>query len=334
MAEPMIGHRSEAFSELYASLQPGLQDIFRTGNPVFLAASSATGIMELAIRNLVRRRCLCLVCGAFGERWHRIALANGKEAEALRVDWGKAIRAESVEERLRGGGFDAVTLVHNETSTGVLNPLEEIARAVGRFPETTFLVDTVSSLATVPIEVDRRGIDLCLAGVQKGLALPPGLTLFSVSPRALEKARTVKERGYYFDLLLFQEKHRVHQTPTTPPISLFYALREQLGRIAEEGLEKRYERHRHMAELCRDWARRRFKLFGEEGYLSPSLTCVENAMGLDLARFLRRLAERGVVLAPGYGKLRARTFRIGHMGDCTPEAISGLLDLMDEVIGS
>nr|NIT80234.1 alanine--glyoxylate aminotransferase family protein [Thermoplasmata archaeon]NIY06602.1 aminotransferase class V-fold PLP-dependent enzyme [Thermoplasmata archaeon] len=220
MARPMIGHRSKEFSQLLGEVTPKVQKLLYTQNHVFMSTSSSTGMMEGAVRNCVAQRCLNCVLGAFSKRWHEIALANGKEADALEVEWGQAILPEMIDERLATGKYDAIALVHNETSTGVMNPLEEIAAVLRKYPEVTFMVDAVSSMAGAKIEVDRLGIDVILAGVQKAFALPPGLTVVAVSEKALKKAEQVPDRGYYFDFLVFKRYlDDRQQTPTTATIS-------------------------------------------------------------------------------------------------------------------
>ncbi|MBI3268417.1 MAG: alanine--glyoxylate aminotransferase family protein [Planctomycetes bacterium] len=333
MATPMIGHRGLEYSALHGAVKPKLKKLLYTENPVFLSTSSATGVMEGAVRNLCAKRVLSCTCGAFSERWHEIALANGKEADPLSVEWGRAIKPEMVEERLATGRYDCLTLVHNETSTGVMSPLAAIAEVVRRYPEVMFVVDTVSSLAAVKIEVDRLGIDVCLAGVQKAFGLPPGLAVCSVSKRALERAATVKNRGYYFDFIEFKEYDDKNQTPCTPAISQIFALNTQLERMFKEGLEARFERHLAMAKRCRAWASAHFGLFPESGYESVTLTAVSNTRNVDMKHVEAELAKRGKEISNGYGKLKNKTFRIAHMADCAPAELEGLLRELDEIVG-
>ncbi|KPJ51298.1 aminotransferase [candidate division TA06 bacterium DG_26] len=335
LATPMIGHRSKDFSQLLGEVTPKLQKLFYTNGRVFLSTSSSTGVMEGAVRNCVKNRCLSCVCGAFSDRWEKIARANGKETERLEVEWGKGITADMVRDRLKNGKFDAITLVHNETSTGVMNPLYEIAEVMKEYPDVVFLVDAVSSLAGVKIEVDALGIDVCLAGVQKCFALPPGLAVFSVSDKALRKAREVDCRGYYFDFLEFERYFAERmQTPTTPVISLIYGLNRQLDDMFGEGLEKRFARHKELADYTRKWAKERFDLFADEGFRSNTLTTVTNTRGISVAALNQELAKREVTIANGYGKLKEKTFRIAHMGDLTSEEVKQLLLWIDEIMKS
>src|SRR6476469_1648486 len=196
-SRPMIGHRGDAFRALYQSIHPRLQTLFGTKQPVFLSTSSAWGVMEASIRNLVSKRVLNCMCGAFSDKWLDVSRRCGKEAEPLQVDWGKHINPRALDEKLATGNYDAVTLIHNETSTGVMNPLEEICAVVRKYPEVVLIVDTVSSFSAVPIVMDDLGIDVLLTGSQKALPLPPGFSLFAVSEKASSRAEHQKDRGYY-----------------------------------------------------------------------------------------------------------------------------------------
>jgi len=334
MARPVISHRGKDFQALYRALVPGIQWIFQTKGLVLVSTSSATGLWEAASRCAVRRRCLHLVNGAFSERWEDVTRRCGRETGVLAAEWGRAHRPDDVERELRTGRYDAVALCHSETSTGVLDPLAEIAGVVRRFDDVLLLVDAVSSLSTVPIDVDRLGIDLCLAGVQKGLALPPGISICSVGERARARCRSipVAERGYYFDLETLEEFGAKGETPSTPSISHLYALLRQVERMRTEGLEARYARHRRLADRCRLWAAERgFRLFPEPGFEAIGLTCLENARRIDLGALEAGLAARGAQISDGYGQLKGRTFRIAHMGDTQPAELERLLGWIDEL---
>src|SRR6266699_226074 len=253
---PMIGHRGQGFKDLYSKLQPQLQQLLSTKQLVFLSTSSAWGVMEGAIRNLVAKKVLTCMCGAFSDKWFDVSKRCGKQAEATQVPWGSPIRAEEVDRKLATGQFDALTLIHNETSTGVMSPLAEIAALKKKYPEVMFIVDSVSSLSATKIECDALGIDVLLAGTQKALALPPGMAVFTCSSSALAKAATMKDRGYYFDFVEFQKNAEQHMTPSTPSIGHVYALASKLEDIFSEGLEARYARHARLAQMTRDWAAR------------------------------------------------------------------------------
>jgi aspartate aminotransferase-like enzyme len=333
-SKPMIGHRSEAFRALYRAIHPRLQTLFGTKQPVFLSTSSAWGVMEASIRNLVSRRVLNCMCGAFSDKWLDVSRRCGKEAEALQVDWGKHIDPGALDEKLATGDFDAVTLIHSETSTGVMNPLEQICGVVRKYPDVALIVDTVSSLSAVPTPMDELGIDVLLTGSQKALALPPGFSLFSVSEKAFVRAAQQHDRGYYFDFLEFKKNQETDMTPTTPSIAHIHALESKLDDIFSEGLTNRYARHSRTNALVHDWVRNRgFDFFAEDGYRSKTLTCVKNSRGIDVPKLARDLREKHhLVIDPGYGKIKGQTFRLSNMGDETDETVSQLLASLDDVL--
>jgi aspartate aminotransferase-like enzyme len=336
-SKPMIGHRSGDFKKLYASIHPRLQELFGTKQPVFLSTSSAWGVMEGSIRNLVGEgKVLNCMCGAFSDKWLDVSKRCGKQAEPLQVPWGQPIRGEQIREKLQAGGFDAVTVIHNETSTGVMSPIDEIAAAVREFPDVMLIVDSVSSFSTVPIPMDQLGIDVLLTGSQKALALPPGLALFSASERAFARASKTPARGYYFDFIEFQKNQADDMTPSTPSISHIYALQSKLDDIFTEGVENRFQRHAETNAMVHDWVRRRgFDFFAPEGYRSKGLTCVANNKGIDVAALLKTLKEKhGFIIDGGYGKLKGQTFRLSNMGDETPATIQELLNALDEALPS
>jgi len=333
MARPQIGHRGDEFKELYGRVIPKLQRLLESEAPVFLFTCSSTGVWEAAIRNCVRERVLCCMQGAFSDRWLKVATSNGKAAVPLQVAWGKAITAEMVDRELQKGGFDAITIVHNETSTGVLNRLDEIAAVLRRYPDVSFLVDAVSSMAGTRIPVDEWGIDVCLAGLQKAFSLPAGLTVAAVSHRALAKAKTVENRGYYFDFLDMLKYHERQQTPATPAIPQIQALDAQLDDILAETPGARFDRHDTLARIVRDWARRHFAVFAEEGFESPTLTCVANTRGISVAALNKELGKQWAAISNGYGDLKEKTFRIAHMGDTQEWEIRGLLAVIDRILG-
>jgi len=335
MCQPMIGHRGGDFEALYSSIQPNLKPIFGTERPVYLSTSSAWGVMEGCIRNLVQTKVLNLCCGAFSDKWFSVAQSCGKNAEKIQVEWGQPISPDDVRDKLSEGGFDTVTLVHNETSTGVMNDLAGIAAVVKEFPDVLLVVDTVSSLSAVPIEMDKLGIDVVLAGVQKALALPPGLAVFAISEAALERASTTEGRGYYFDFAEFEKNALKNNTPSTPAVALLYALKQKVDSIAEEGLEARFARHAKLNGMIQDWmAKHGFKNFAPEGYRSLSLTAIDNSEGrLDVPAFIKALrAKHNILINGGYGKIKGTTFRISNMGNETEETIQELIDALDDVI--
>ena len=332
-ARPMIGHRGEDFKNLYRAIHPKLQEVFGTRQPVFLSTSSAWGVMEAAIRNLVRQRALCCMCGAFSDKWLDVARRCGKEAEPLQVDWGKHIDHKAIDRQLATGKFDTVTLIHNETSTGVMNPLGEICCVLAKYPGLALIVDTVSSFSAVKIDMDALGIDVMLTGAQKALALPPGFSLFAVSEKAFARAEKIPNRGFYFDFLEFKKQQAEWMTPSTPSIGHIHALQSKLKEIFDEGLTNRYERHASTNGLVHDWVRRAgFDFFAEEGFRSKTLTCVKNTR-IDVAKLARDLREKHhLVIDPGYGKIQGQTFRLSNMGDETEATVSHLLTCIDDVL--
>lgn len=336
MCQPMIGHRGAEFEALYASLQPGLREIAGTTRPVFLSTSSAWGVMEASLRNLCTGKVLNLCCGAFSDKWFDVARKLGLQADKIQVEWGEAIDPESVRAKLAEGGFDLVTLIHNETSTGVMNDLAAIAKVVKSFPGVLLVVDSVSSLSAVPIGMDALQIDVLLAGVQKALALPPGLTVFACSEAAMERAKEVPNRGYYFDFIEFAKNAEKNNTPSTPAISLLFGLQQILATVAAEGLENRFARHAANNRLIHEWGGRHgFRNFAPGGRESKSLTCFHTPDGFDLSAFIKNLkAKHGFVINGGYGKIKGSTFRISNMGNETAETMNELISAMDDVLAS
>jgi len=334
LATPQIHHRAPEFSELYASIQPKLQQLLYTGNPVLLFTSSSTGAMESAVTNLVAKKCLNLVNGAFSKRWHEITVGNGVPCDAFSVDWDVAIKPEMVDEQLATGAYDAVTLVFNETSTGMLNPLEEIAEVVAKYPDVFLLVDAVSGMAGAKIDTDAWKIDFVLAGVQKAFALPAGLAVAAVSERALARANDVPPRSYYFSLPKMYKSHQKNQTPSTPAIPHMYALDAQLDDMMAEGLDARFARHARMADVVQAWSKKHFDIYPEEGFWSPTLTCIKNTREIDVAGLIQRLAdESNVRISNGYGDIKGKTFRIAHMGDTQIDEVQGLLRVIEGILG-
>ncbi len=333
MSAPLIGHRTKDYAELHRHVTTALKRLLNTADPVFLSTSSAFGVMEGAVRNLVQKRCANFGNGAFSEKWHDVTLRCGLEADHFTAEWGRPITAEMVDKALATGKYDAMTVVHNETSTGVLSPLEEIAAVMRKYPEVSFIVDTVSSMSAVPLDLAALGTDVCLAGVQKAFGLPPGLAVFAVSRRALEKARRTPNRGYYFDFEEFEKNDEKDTTPSTPCISLIYALAHQLDKMFAEGLEKRYARHRQMAEATRAWVLARgFGLFAAEECRSFTLTSGLNDGRTDLGQLKKLAGERGYAIDDGYGKIKGKTFRIAHMADATLADLEELFGVLEELL--
>lgn len=332
-SRPMIGHRSKDFGALYEGINNKIKKTLSTQNYVYVFTSSGTGVMEGSIRNCVAKNVLHSVNGAFSDRWFKISKACGKNAEAITVPWGKAIKPEMIEDKFKTGKYEAFALVQNETSTGVRSPIEEISEVMKRYPDVLWLVDTVSSLMGDKVEIDKLGIDVCITSSQKCFALPPGLAVCTVSQRALDKTRTISDRGYYFDFDAMQKRfEKDKQTPTTPAISLFNALDKQLDKILAEGMENRYKRHLEMANYVRNWAKKNFAMFSEEDYHSVTVSCVDNTRKIIVADLNAELGKRGFQISNGYGDLKEKTFRIAHMGDLTLDEIKELIKNINEIL--
>lgn len=330
--KPMLPHRHKDFEIVFQRAADKARQVFLTEARVFIMTNSGSGAQEAAVRNLSKERVLACVCGSFSKRWYDVAVANGKAADKIEVPMGQAITPEMVAEALGKASYDLVVVVHNETSTGVMNPIKEIAEVVHRLsPETLIAVDAVSSLSGAKIEMDAWGLDVVFTSSQKALALPPGLALCAVNDRAMARAKEVPNRGWYFDYLLL-EKHRLKDTtPMTPAMSLVFALDYQLNRILAEGVEARFARHSEMAKMAQTWAQAKgWDLLAPEGYRSQTLTVVCNPPEFDCVEFNKFVASRNIRLANGYGDLKGKTFRIAHMGEIQPADLTELLNAIDE----
>ena len=333
-AQPMIPHRSKEFEVIFRRASEKAQQLFFTQYRVFLTASSGTGLQEAAVRNFVDRTMLSCVNGAFADRWYEVAISNGKDAEKLAFEWDQPIDPDRVAAAVKAGRFEALTIVHNETSTGMQNPVKEVAEAVQAVsPDTLILVDAVSSLGGAKVEMDAWGLDMVLTSSQKAIALPPGLGLGAVSDRAMKKAEKVENRGWYFDLVRM-EKHRLKDSsPATPAMSLIFALDLQLDRILAEGLENRFARHSAMAKRVQEWAEAHdLSMYAPEGYRSQTVTTLKNERGIDISDLNSFLKARGMRIANGYGPLKNITFRIAHMGEIHMGDVDSLLEAMEEYL--
>lgn len=336
MKGPMIGHRTREFRDLFSKIEGKLRRLFDTEQHVFVATCSGTGLMEGALLNTVPRSVLVTTVGAFSERWESIASHLGLEVDHLHYEWGQPVDPGNLADRFVGRRhhYDAVTLTHNETSTGMMNDLETLSRIVhDGANDTLVLVDAVSSLGSAPIHFDDWGLDVCLASTQKGLGLPPGLTVFAVSERAMERARSKTYRGTYFDFVEYEKNARERQsTPFTPAVPLIYALDAQLDHILdEETLEKRWQRHVEMRDLTIDTCSPFARLMVDRSFASPSVSTFEPTGGKTAAEIIAAMRERGFVLGGGYGAWKEQTFRIGHMGDMPLSDLRTMLDTLAAV---
>jgi aspartate aminotransferase-like enzyme len=334
MLRPMIGHRSSAMEKLLQGIAPRLCALARTARPVLVGTTSATGFMEMAVRNGVRRRALSLVNGAFSERFAGIVGASGKECIRLDVPLGSAIEPDMLRDALRRTPVDAVTCVHSETSTGVLQDVAGYAAVAREFDDVLLLVDAVTSMAGSPVETDGWGLDFVFTGSQKALALPPGLALAVASDRMVERAKMLEDRGAYFDLVSFVAATAKFQPTNTPAISLFYALETQLERIEREGgIEARWQRHDEMRRRVESWSAETGVAFlPRDGRRSWTVSCLKLPDGKKAKDVVGALKQQGWTIGAGYGALKDSTIRIGHMGDHTVAALDALLPLITRAL--
>jgi len=340
MGRQMFSHRSNTYRELHSNLVQKLNKLMKTNNEILIFSSSSSGIMEACARNLVKddEKVLCLSCGAFGERFGEIFELNGKNVRILSKEWGKANLPDEIDEALSQDKYAVVTLIHNETSTGLMNPLKEISDVVKKH-NVLFVVDTVSSMGGTYIDVDGYGIDVCLFGSQKCLATPPGIAIASVSERALNKAKEVKNKGFYLNFEILKKSNDKNETPVTPPIPQMFAMSKSIDLIFEEGYENVIERHKNVSKFVRDRVKDiGFEIFPDENFASQTLTCVnfENFKKqwpkFDVKVMKEEMKKKGFILADGYGKIKEKTFRIGNMGNVMIDDAKEMLDELEDVV--
>lgn len=331
MAQRVIGHRTSEMSELYGGIVEKLQKFFNTKHYAMVFTSSGSGVMEGTIRNLAEKRVLHGACGAFSKRWYEMSLANGKDTEMVWADWGNAVKPEMIAEAMEKKKYELLAQIHNETSTGVRNPTDEIAK-IAHNHDTLIAIDAVSSLGGDMINVNNY--DVVIASSQKALALPPGLAVAFVSEEAMEKSKSMKNKGYYFDFVRMAKRFEKNQQhPTTPAVSLLYAMDAQMDIMLKEGYQARYERHTRMRDIVHRWVQKRgFELFAEKGYESVTVSTIRNTHGIYVKELIGELAKRGMTLSNGYGELKEKTFRIAHMGQVQPGDIIDLLWSVDEIL--
>jgi aspartate aminotransferase-like enzyme len=338
LTRPMMVHRNKAFEAMFARIEAGLRDVFLTARPVYVGATSATGFMEMAIRNAPEGRILSLVNGGFSERFALVAESCSRQVERVIVPWGQTHDFNVVEEKLGTRRFVAVTVAHSETSTGVLTDVRAVADLAHRYG-CMVLVDSVSGAAGAEITVDAWGLDFVLTGSQKAFALPAGLAFAVASPDYVERAERVPDRGFYFDVVQYEKFAEKNQTPSTPATSLLYALEAQVGDIGREGIERRWERHLAMRDATIDWvhavSKRRgvdLGIIAPEGARSPTVTVISLPKGIAPRELLDAVLVRGYTLGSGYGELRDTTFRVGHMGDHSLDGVKRCLHACESAI--
>jgi len=337
LARPTLGHRGKEYAQLHAETVDMLREVLFTNQNVFLFTSSGSGGWEAAIRNCVGfdETVLCTCCGAFSDKWATVVQSCGRKVEELKVDWGEPVLPDMIDEKLATGKYAAVTLVYNETSTGLTNPLYEVSEMMKeKYPDVLVFVDAVSAMVGLPLHFDQLGWDVTFASVQKAFAIPPGLAVAAVSNRALGKSKDVPGRGYYFDFQLFAKSAEKNQTLTTPNIPHIMALNYQCKKLLEEGMENVWQRHKQMGDFVRAWAKEKFALFCDEKYVSNTLTAVKNTRGINVAETINAIQQKhNTIFGNGYGKLKEETFRIAHMGDITLDELKELLGWIDDEIG-
>ncbi|MCJ7625098.1 MAG: alanine--glyoxylate aminotransferase family protein [Anaerolineaceae bacterium] len=331
-ARPVIPHHSKEFEELYHSVVERLQNLFNTKNPLFLIPGTATVVQEAGIRNFASARILACVNGAFSSRWSKIAEANGKRIDRLDVSHNEIIHPDLLADALDGRLYDAVTIVHNETASGIVNPVRELAAVVRDIsPDTLVLVDAVSSLGGMEIKMDEWGIDYLITVSYNCLALPPGLAFAAVSERALDQAAKVSDRGWFTDFLLWEKSRLQDSTPVIPSVTQIYALDMQLNRILAEGVQNRFARHAEIATRVQTWAQENdMPPFAPADVRSPTVTALQNTRVFDFDDLNQFLIDRGMRIGRGYGTLREKTFRIAHMGEIMMKDAEILLSALDE----
>lgn len=335
VATPQVGHRTQAYKDLHGAVIPMLQKILYTTQDVLIFTTSATGVMEGSVRNLVHKKVLHAVNGAFSKRWYQISGLNGLEADKLECEWGSAVKPDVIDKALATGQYDTFAMVFNETSTGVRAPIEEISEVLKKYPDVLWLVDAVSAMAGDKIECDKLGLDVCLAGTQKCWGLPTGICVTMISNKAMERAAKTKCPGYYVNFTDAKKYNDKNQTPSTPAIPQIFGLKAQCEHILKkEGLENRWNRHLEMARIVRTWATDRgYELFPEKGYESNTLSCIKNTKKIDIKKLNKLLSEKHhCIISNGYGDFKDITFRIAHMADTTIDEIQQLLAWLDELI--
>src|SRR5215831_2870922 len=316
-AEPIIHHRGPDFRELMLRCLARLSDVCRTENDVLLFTASGSGGFESAIVNLFSPgdRVLAVAAGEFGERWARMAAAFGVDVQELRYTWGETPQPDDLRARLEETGADTVFLVHSETSTGVVADIASLALAA-KDVGAIVVVDAVSSLGAVPLETDGWGLDVVVAGSQKALMTPPGLSVVTVSDAAWVRSETATSPRFYFDWARLRASLETGSTPFTPAVSLVASLDVALGMLLDEGLEAAFARHAALGRACREGVKAMgLELFSPDEDRSAIVTAILTPDGVDARELILALRDRfGITIAGAHGELGSRMFRIGHIG--------------------
>ena len=334
LSTPQIGHRTPEISDLINYLVTGIQNILYTNNHIYLVSHAATGLWEMGTKNSVRKGVLHAVNGAFSSKWALSSELNGFNVKRVDFEWGHGISVDEIDKYLSTGKFDVFAMVHNETSTGAMSDLNKISQLLkDKYPDVIWLVDAVSSMCGVKIEVDKLGIDFLLSSTQKAWGLPAGFSICSVSERLLDISKSILDKGYFLDLHTYEKYYLKNQTPTTPSIPHMYALKKMIKKINDEGLENRWQRHKDMAKVVREWAISHNQgFFTKNDALSFTLTCIRNVKEWDINTINEKLLSKGYRMDRGYGKYKGIAFRIPHMGNIYINDLNEYLGAFDEVI--
>lgn len=335
MAQYPIGHRGAEFKAINSRIAAGLPQVFRTSRPVMIVTGSGSIMWDMATLAFVDRSVLNLVNGSFSERFHSVCKAWGKEADKVEAPLGRIVDPDLLRQALRRKKYEMVTFAHNETSTGVLNPFEELVKVVREESDALVAVDCVSSLAGARVESEAWGADFVFTASQKALALPPGLAICTLSERAVAKMKSSGPRGYYPDLNRYYTKQATLETVTTPAIPQYWALDVQLEILLAEGMEARWQRHLELRDHTASWAASSgFEYASEPAGASPTVSCLRPPAGIDAQELVKKLRAEGFVIGGGYGDLKASTVRIGHMGEVRIADLDALFALIDRLVQS
>lgn len=336
LSTPQIGHRTEEISELIEFIVRGVQKVLYTKNNIYLVSHAATGLWEMGLRNSVNKGVLHCDNGAFSSKWGKVSQACGFNHKIIQYQWGSGVKADDIDKRLSTGNYDVLAMVHNETSTGAMSNLEEISNLLSsKYPDVIWLVDAVSSMAGIKVEVDKLGIDFMLSSTQKAWGLPAGFSICSVSDKITKKSETLSNKGYFLDLKVYEKYYNKFQTPSTPSVPHLFGLKHILQVINKEGIENRWKRHIEMRDHTIAWAQDRGQgLFAEDGCRSHTITCIKNIQKWDVNKIYNNLLSKGFRMDRGYGKLRGEAFRIPHMGNVYMEDLIEFLSKLEKEINA
>ena len=334
LSTPQIGHRTEEISILIDSLIKGIQNVLYTKNHIYLVSHAATGLWEMGTKNSVVQGVLHCSNGAFSSKWALSSQKCGFETGVVDYTWGKGVKAKDIDKLLSTGKYNVLAMVHNETSTGVMSDLEEISELLkNKYPDVIWLVDAVSSMAGIKIEVDKLGIDFLLSSTQKAWGLPAGFSICSVSDKIVEKSKKIINKGYFLDIEVYEKYYAKLQTPTTPSLPHMFALKKILEIIDNEGLENRWFRHKKMSKIAINWAKSHGqKNFPESGCNSYTLSCIKNVREWDINKIYELLLDKGFRMDRGYGNLKGQVFRIPHMGNIYEDDLRQYLNEIDDTL--